>query len=166
MLCMKKPSSRGFTEHRRRQNNILRRILWQMGQMELTVQLLKKHYGWAGHVARMPPGRIAAQWALGATLEAWRLQQAVGQAVDKQNRLRWRHAKKGPVTRWDSLLHRVLGPTWTTMAQDRDKWKASCKGFAQEACNLLFGVGHRMFGLTEGAAWGHYEGSGIAPSAS
>ena len=119
----------------------------KMGRVELTAQLLKKHYGWAGHVARMPAGHVAAEWASGATLENWKLQQAVGHMTDKQNKTKWRHTKKGPVTRWDSLLSRVLGPTWQTRAQERDHWKFGSLSFVHAAGKVLLGEGHRMFGL-------------------
>ena len=115
--------------------------------MELTAQLLKKQYSWAGHVARMPDGHVAALWASGATLENWKVQQAIGHMTDPQNMTKWRHTKKDPVTRWDSLLFRVLGPTWQMRAQDRDGWKSGCHGFANAAAEVLLGEGHRMFGL-------------------
>ena len=164
MLCMRRPVGRGWVEHRRKQNAVLRRVLLRMGRVELAVQVLKKQFGWAGHAARMPaePAHIAAQWASGTLLESWKLQQAVGQTVDKQNKLKWRHDKKGPVTRWDSLIHRVLGPTWPTIAQDRNKWKAAWQSFAYEAGVLLLGAGHRLFGLIEGGEGGLCEGNGMA----
>ena len=151
MLCMRKPSEIGFTAYRRRQNNILRRILSRMGTSELAAQLLAKHYRWAGHVARMHSSHLAAQWASEFTLEAWRLQQAVGELLDRQGeRTSWRHSRQGRVSRWDGLLHRILGSTWQTAAQDRNAWKAVCSAFVSNAADSLLGVGHRLLGLASG----------------
>ena len=147
MLCMKKPGLMGWTEFRRRQHRILRRTFSGMRRLELTGQLLKKQHGWAGHVARMNPEHLAAQWARGTCLETWRMLQAVGQCLDSRSqRGTWRHTRAGPVRRWDTILNRSQGADWLEMAQDRDAWKLQCSDFVNRAATVLLGSGHRLFG--------------------
>jgi hypothetical protein len=150
MLCMKKPDVMGWTEFRRRQHRILRRALDALGRVELSGQLLLKQFGWAGHVARMCEDPLAAQWATECSIETWRIQQAVGESSDRYSkRSRWRHKRRGPIRRWDSLIGRVLGSAWWTLAQDRDAWKAMRFDFVRGAATALLGAGHRLFGTTD-----------------
>ena len=143
----------GFTQYRRKQHMNLRRVLSRMGRTELAAQLLAKQHAWAGHLARLDEAHLAAQWASSFSLEQWRLQQAIGMAFDKSGvKTRWRHCKRGPITRWDNLFCRVEGLGWRSTAQDRTAWKRARRRFVQEAANQLFGAGHRMFGVEDGAS--------------
>lgn len=63
--------------------------------MELAGQLLSKHHGWVGHLARMSSNHLVAQLSRTATIEDWKISQAVGMTYDKCTKTGWRHAKKG-----------------------------------------------------------------------
>ena len=147
MLCMRKPDDVGYIAFRRKPHAVLRRILSKMGVKELAAQLIAKHHGWAGHVARLDERHLAAAWAGEFTQEQWRLQQAVGEACDPCNKTKWRHSRRGPVSRWDGLLFRIIGGNWWALAQDRKWWQESRQPFVRDACDAFLGAGHRVFGV-------------------
>eukprot|EP00973_Karenia_brevis_P083899 11642421-Karenia_brevis.AAC.1 len=152
MLCMGKRSDETWRHYRRRQNKVLRRVLSKMGCQELAARLLVKHYAWCGHVLRMKSDHIVKHWASTCTTEDWRMAQAIGQELDPTNTTGWRHRKRGPFVRWDSLMSNVMGDSWRLMAQDRCTWKQHRQYFIYAACNRLLGIGHRAFGV-EAVDW-------------
>ena len=73
---------------------------------------------WAGHLARLPPPRLAKQALLTRNLVWWRRQQ--------QNPQGFRHTKRsGNISRWENVLgrHHPHHASWHESARFRDRWK-------------------------------------------
>jgi len=147
MLGMRKRDEEGWVAFRSRQNRLLRRVFRKMGRTELAAQLLSKYHGWAGHVTRLGRHHLAAQWATTNTVEDWHLSQAIHQE-DVKNSTGWRHGGAGRIVRWEGMLVKVYGDLWRQRAADRRAWRSDRSTFIFEACNLLLGTGHGVFGTS------------------
>ena len=90
----------------------------------------RKYHSWAGHLARLPPTRIAHQALHTKNLAWWRKQQAHPEGH--------RHEKRrGNLSRWENPLgrHHPNHENWHIFAQNRERWKATYPIFEQR----LFG---------------------------
>ena len=85
--------------------------------------------------------------ARSSTLERWKIHQAVGELSDRNNRSRWGHDKPGRIVHWESLMARIMGDGWRSMAADRLYWRHSRLHFVHAACTALVGANHRAFGV-------------------
>jgi hypothetical protein len=95
------------------------RALMQNWRIPQVSQLIwKRHYTWAGHVARQRSGgwhvyrwRDESWW--------WAHMNATPTSQCE------RRASAGHRIRWDNVLANTLGPDWYTQAEDRDTWRAN-----------------------------------------
>ena len=77
----------------------------------------RRYYSWAGHLARLPPNRLAKQALLTQNLAWWRQQQ--------RNPEGHRHTRRrGNISRWENALgrHHPKHELWQDTAQFRDRW--------------------------------------------
>ena len=148
ILGIKKDCNMGWTAFRRRQNTKLRAIFLKMGIGELSVRLLAKQHAWAGHVSRLDVAHIAGAWSRVGTAQDWLFTQAALGRLDSQNSQKWRHPRRGRLaTSWETWLVRAIGDDWRHLALDRAKWRESRELFLKSALTLIFGEGHRNFGM-------------------
>ena len=149
-LCMQKREEEGWMAFRTRQHAQLRRLFTGIGRVDLLVQLLERHHGWAGHATRLNEQHIAAQWSKEGTIEEWGLTQAVYDE-DKRNATGWRHPGAGHIVRWEAVLARVHGDRWHEAAMDHSRWRGLRATFVVLACDALLGKQHRVFGFGDRA---------------
>ena len=148
ILGIKKDCNMGWTAFRRRQNTKLRAIFSKMGIGELSVRLLAKQHAWAGHVSRLDVAHIAGAWSRVGTAQDWLFTQAALGRLDSQNSQKWRHPRRGRLaTSWETWLVRAIGDDWRHVARDRAKWRQSREPYLKSALTLIFGEGHRNFGM-------------------
>jgi hypothetical protein len=149
MLCMRKQAEETWISFRRRQNGLLRRVMGGLGMMELTARLAAKQHGWAGHVVRLLPQHIAAQWCRAGALEDWHLKQAVGSHFDPHNKTCWKHVDKGAKVHWETNLVRVFGDQWRTPAMDRTGWRTSRCYYVSQNLDALSGDNAKPIGVKQ-----------------
>ena len=93
-------------------------------------QWVKRYYSWAGHLARLPPHRLAKKALHEKSLAWWRKRQ--------QNPEGFRHVRRrGNLSRWENPLgrHHPSHENWPENAQFRDRWKLFFPAFEKR----LFG---------------------------
>ena len=78
----------------------------------------RRYYSWAGHLARLPPQRIARQALMTKNLNWWRQQQ-------KNPEGQRHHRRRGNISRWENPLgrHHPKHELWFEVSQFRDRWK-------------------------------------------
>ena len=84
----------------------------------------RRFYSWAGHLARLPPQRLAKQALLAYNLAWWRQQQNIPQGH--------RHEKRrGNLSRWENPLgrHHPKHHSWMEVAQFRDQMETLLPNF-------------------------------------
>ena len=114
----------------KRSRRTARDLLRKLGYAPWGNTLLLRVLSWAGHVARLPPGRICQQVLYWRNLQWWRKRQALISLG--LGGLRHPQCCFGRPVRWEEKIAACAewisdvdsGPTgWVTRAQNRDLWK-------------------------------------------
>ena len=90
----------------------------------LTRRALMLQHRWAGHLARMPPDcQLARVWKW-RDRATWNSVQGKMFRLDPRNNRAWKH-RQGHAAKqcWGTGLDAVLGPNWTSTAQNRSSWR-------------------------------------------
>ena len=108
----------------------IRTTLSDLKYESLDRKWVRKYYSWAGHLARLPPERLAKKALLTKNLAWWKKQQNTPSGH--------RHVKRrGNLSRWENPLgrHHPAHELWPQTAQFRDRWNLYYPAFEQR----LFG---------------------------
>ena len=123
-------SSEGFVAYMKKSASVSRAALAKYRQPGLLALVLSRIYGWAGHLARLPPHSPVVRALRFRDKAWWRDQQRVLSLGDPRNRTGWRHHRPGRFPQWEDALE-AFDVHWPFLAHDRDEWRSMRPRFVE-----------------------------------